>query len=74
MTHMIHAWDYREQPDLAALGEAIRQLSRGAVDLRAVPETGSDQYAVVVADHPLSRDDAQAVWDDAGAADEEVWR
>lgn len=71
MTSRILTWDYREQPDLDALGEAIRTLSRGAVDLRAVPETGSDQYAVVVADHPLSGDQAQSVWNDADAGDEE---
>lgn len=63
MTSRILTWDYREQPDLDALGEAIRTLSRGAVDLRAVPDTGSDSYAVVVADHPLTDAEAQEAWD-----------
>lgn len=50
------SWDHREQPDWDKIGEAVRELSGGRLDLRDVGDTGSDQYGLVVSNTPL--DDA----------------
>ena len=55
-------WDWREQPDLAELATAIRELSDGRVHLAAV-DTGSDQIAVVLSRGRLSRESVAAAWD-----------
>jgi hypothetical protein len=53
------SWDHREQPDLAALGTALRDLS----DARLYEvDTGSDQYAIVLATGDLTDDEAQAAY------------
>lgn len=56
-------WNWREQPDLDHLA---RILARHNVHLHQV-DTGSDQYAVVIAASPLTTDEAQrayrATWD-----------
>ena len=48
----ILSWDWRQQPDLDALGAALRRVSGGAVNLHKV-NTGSDEYAIVLAAEPL---------------------
>ena len=50
-------WDWREQPDLDHLGRLICDLSGGTVHLHQV-DTGSDQYAIVLATTKL---DARSV-------------
>lgn len=51
-------WDWREQIPVDELRAAIRRLSDGAVDVAEV-DTGSDEYAIVLAAEPL--DDAERV-------------
>lgn len=51
------SWDWRQQPDLIKLREAVRRVSGGACDLAEI-DTGGDDYAVVIADHVV--DDAEA--------------
>lgn len=54
-------WDYREQPDQQSLAAAISRVSGGRV--HAVwPETGDDQYALVLSDRPLTAEQAAAVY------------
>lgn len=55
------SWGWRQQPDLAALGEAVRRVSGGSCDIVAV-ETAGDEYAIVVADHTLSEDEARELF------------
>jgi len=47
MTVKTLTWDYREQPDLAALAAAVAEVSGGTVRIREI-ETGSDQYEIVI--------------------------
>jgi hypothetical protein len=64
MIARVLSWDWREQPDLDQLGRIIADLSGGRLHLRRV-DTGSDEYAVVVADSPLSEWDAARVYERA---------
>lgn len=56
-------WDWREQPDLAALAEIVRTMSGGRVHLYPVEETGCDEYALVVSGRELAPDEVTAVAD-----------
>jgi len=60
------SWDCRQQPDLDELAKAIQVLSMGRVHLTQV-DTGSDEYAIVLAGRPLDAEEAYRVWfgDDA---------
>ena len=53
----IFTWDWQEQPDMAAIAEAVHEVSGGRVHMREV-DTGSDQYEWIVSDYPV--DDAEA--------------
>lgn len=53
------SWDWRGQPDLDRLARALFTVSGGTVHLRQV-ETGSDQYAIVLSDKPLTEAEAYA--------------
>lgn len=55
------SWDWREQPDLDALAGIIRDLSGLRVHLTQV-DTGSDEYAIVLSDQQLSKDEAAQVY------------
>lgn len=59
------SWDWREQPDLDDLADAVREVSGGRAHVTQV-DTGSDQYAIVIADRKLTADEAiaahEAVW------------
>jgi len=59
-------WDCRQQPDLDELAKAIEVLSMGRVHLTQV-DTGSDEYAIVLAARPLDAEEAYRIWfgDDA---------
>lgn len=50
-------WDCRQQPPMDDIARAVAELSGGAVRLQPVP-TGTQDYALVVADHDVS--DAEA--------------
>jgi hypothetical protein len=59
------SWDWREQPDLRHLAQLVEDLSGRRVVLREVA-TGSDQYALVIANVPLTDADvagAYAAWE-----------
>ncbi|MEU7978335.1 hypothetical protein AB0B63_07355 [Micromonospora sp. NPDC049081] len=69
-------WDWRQQPDLNHLAQAINHLSGGTLHLRAA-NTGSDEYAIVIADTDLDDATTQATyrrWCDDGQDIGEVRR
>jgi hypothetical protein len=53
------SWDWREQPDLDALTRILRDLA--GLHLHHV-DTGSDEYAIVIATVPLDRRTVDAAW------------
>ncbi len=53
------SWDWRGQPDLDRLARIVHDVSGGLVHLQQV-DTGSDEYAIVVADRPLSPAEADS--------------
>ena len=55
------SWDCREQPDLDGLARIVRDLTGGALHLRAA-DTGSDQYAIVLSTVPLDETAAAEVF------------
>jgi hypothetical protein len=63
-TARVLSWDWRQQPDLDELARILADLSGGRLHLRQV-ETGSDEYAVVIADGPLSEWDAGRAYERA---------
>lgn len=52
-------WDWREQPDLIALANILRDMA--GVQLYRV-DTGSDQYAIVLADRDMTEDETRVAW------------
>lgn len=60
-------WDYREQPDWEAIQTAVtRECVPVAVPgLTLVPDTGSDQYALLVTSSRLAEGEAQRLYDEA---------
>jgi hypothetical protein len=56
------SWDWREQPDPRELKALIEALTDGAVTL-AVPNTGSDQYALVLSRGPITEAEATEAFD-----------
>ena len=64
MTARVLSWDWREQPNLAQLGRAIHDLSGGLLHLHEV-QTGSDDYAIVIADQPLTDAEARRIYEEA---------
>lgn len=57
------SWDYREQPDLARLGNVVAEMSGGRVWLTSVDDTGGQDYVLAVADRPLTQDEAMDAYD-----------
>lgn len=53
----ILTWDWREQPDLDRLARIVNELSGNRVHITEA-ETGDDQYAIVIADVPVTDADA----------------
>lgn len=51
------SWDYREQPDMDHLALVLSELTDNLIHVYQ-PDTGSDQYAVVITTGPV---DAAAV-------------
>lgn len=68
---IVVSWDWKAQPNFDEIGAAVRGLSKGQCDIREVPVLGGDDYAVVIADHPLNDEQAQAAWDALAAAQSE---
>lgn len=56
------SWDYRGQPDLDDLARILLDVSGGTTHLHKV-DTDCDEYGIVIADRPLSKDEAFAEWD-----------
>ena len=52
-------WDWREQPDLDELCAIIAVLSGGRIEVHEV-ETGTDEYALVFADGPVTEAQCRA--------------
>lgn len=61
MAERVLTWDYREQPPMGKIAAAVLQLSGGRVHIE-FPDTYSDQYAIVLADHELTLEQANAAW------------
>lgn len=55
------SWDSRQQPDLDRLAAIVLELSGGRVHM-AMAETGTDDYAIVLSDEPLSKPEATRAW------------
>lgn len=55
------SWDWRQQLDLEKLGEVVRRVSGGSCDITPI-DTGSDDYAVVITDHLVDRDEARHLY------------
>jgi hypothetical protein len=64
------SWDWKEQIDLDKLGNAIRTLSGGTLDLREA-NTDGDFYAVVISSQPIAPEQAQALFEAEYYADME---
>lgn len=62
MSHRVLSWDWRAQINLDDLADAIRELSGGKVRMRVV-DTGSDQYAIVLADRQVGAAEALALYE-----------
>jgi hypothetical protein len=60
--HLVITWDWGGPPNLEGIGKAVRELSRGRVDLRVVPDTCDAGYAVVVANYVLTDDEAEGAF------------
>lgn len=58
---VVMSWDWREQPDLEQLDQAVRLASGGLARVHTI-DTGSDEYAIVVADHRITQAEAEAAW------------
>lgn len=56
-------WETNQKPDLDRLAEMVRDLSGGAIHLAEVPNTGTDEYGLVVSTVPLADDAVQQVYD-----------
>lgn len=54
-------WDWREQPDMRLIADALTRLLGDGVHV-AWPETGTDQYAVVLSDRPFTAEQAAAAY------------
>ncbi len=55
------SWDWRGQPDLDHLARILLDVSAGTVHLHQV-QTGTDDYAIVLADRALTHADALDVY------------
>ena len=57
------SWDWKGQLDIDELAAMVLDLSGGAVHIKHINNTGSDQYAIAVSTAPLTADDAAAAYD-----------
>lgn len=61
LTKIVMTWDWKEQLDLEELDRAVRKASGGLARVHEI-DTCSDEFAIVVADHRVTPDEAQAAW------------
>ncbi len=54
-------WDWREQPNLAELAEMVTRLSGGRLHI-VEPDTGGDEYAIVLSTRALTVEQATEVY------------
>lgn len=58
----IFSWDWKEQPPLRDVFQAVSEMSpRGDITI-TLPDTGSDQYALIISARPLTADEARIVY------------
>jgi hypothetical protein len=65
LEYRVLGWDWREQPDLDALTEAVAVVSGGHAHVTRV-DTGGDGYVIVLANRPLDEGAARLLWEAAG--------
>ncbi len=58
-------WDWREQPNLAELAEIVTRLSGGRLHI-VQPDTGGDEYAIVLSTVALTVEQATEVYHGRG--------
>ena len=58
---IVVTWDWKEQPDLDELDRAVWMASGGFARVHPI-DTGSDEFAIVVADHRVTADEADAAY------------
>jgi hypothetical protein len=56
------AWDWKAQPDMAAIAALVTEMSRHGRVFMRVHDTGSDTYAVIITDHEASDDEARELY------------
>lgn len=61
MTARVFNWDYRQQPDMAAIAAAVTQMSAGRVFMREI-DTGGDNYAWVISGAELTDEQAYRLY------------
>lgn len=57
-TARVMTWDWREQPDVKRLAAIVYDLSEGKLHVSS-PDTGCDEYALVVSTVPLDKTGAE---------------
>jgi hypothetical protein len=62
-------WDWRGQPDFDYLARLLRDVSGGTVHM-AQADTGSDEYALVFSNEPITADQATAFYSTRWEGDE----
>ena len=68
----IITWDWKEQPDFSVIASCIRSCSLNRCDARLV-DTGTDEYSLVIHDHPLTAEEAQRWYDTQSEWDRPIW-
>lgn len=63
-------WDWREQPRIKAIADAVREQSGGKVIISEI-DTQSDEYMIAIADHVVDQGEALALLDDLEGLDDE---
>lgn len=61
----ILTWDWQQQPDLTALAEMVTRLSGGRVHI-VQPDTGGDEYAIVLSTVALTVEQATEIYHGRG--------
>ena len=64
--HELLTWDWKEQLDIDAVHAAMKSVFNGhnIPDVNMVPDTGGDEYALLVSSEALSLDEVQSIYDE----------
>lgn len=63
--YTIIQWDWKEQPDIEAINDAINAVADTGNRPKAFRvETESDEYAIVITDSEATQEEAQALYED----------